>query len=324
MGGLHDEGAWVGHARAARLGKQADVLSFFGIFQKPGAFFGRCMLGDLVKGEFAEGFYRIGLPDEPPGSLGALGDENVQSVEDVDDILGKSMCYAFAQGSGDEIEFAFCYHRANLGYNRYFCKKQPMEGEGAKKYYSISDYLELEAHSEEKHEFRDGIIVAMSGGTISHNMICGNVFYALRVEKEKGCTVFNSDQRIYFDKLNHYVYPDISVVCGDIEVSDKDENAVINPVLIIEVLSDNTAAYDRGEKFRKYRSLPSFKEYILIDQEQPIVDTLFREDGKYWRMQTIIGLGKMVPVYSLNIEIRMEDIYAEISGLKEPQIKLDL
>lgn len=66
------------------------------------------------------------------------------------------------------------------------------------------------------------------------------------------------------------------------------------------------------------------KEYILIDQEQPIVDTLFREDGKFWRMQTIIGLGKMVPVYTMNTEISMEDIYAEISGLKEPQFELDL
>ncbi|MCB0559391.1 MAG: Uma2 family endonuclease [Lewinellaceae bacterium] len=199
-----------------------------------------------------------------------------------------------------------------------------MEGEGAKKYYSIADYLELEAHSEQKHEFRDGIIVAMSGGTIPHNMICGNVFYALRDKKKKGCTVFNSDQRVYFDEINHYVYPDTSVVCGGIEVSGEDENAIINPVLIIEVLSDSTAAYDRGEKFRKYRSLPSFKEYILIDQEQPIVDTLFREDGKYWRMQTIVELGKKVPIYSLDIEILMEDIYSEVSGFKEPQFKLDL
>lgn len=199
-----------------------------------------------------------------------------------------------------------------------------MKGEGAKKYYSISDYLEREAQSEEKHEFWDGIVVAMSGGTIPHNLISGNIFYALRDKKKKGCTVFNSDQRVYFNELNHYVYPDISVVCGDIEVSDKDEHAVVNPVLIVEVLSDKTAAYDRGEKFRKYRSLPSFKEYILIDQEQPVVDILFREDGKFWRMQTIIGLGKMVPVYTLEIEIAMDDIYLNIPGLKEPQIKLDL
>lgn len=199
-----------------------------------------------------------------------------------------------------------------------------MKGESAEKYYSLSGYLELEAHSEQKHEFRNGVVVAMSGGTIPHNLICGNVFYALREKEKKGCTVFNSDQRVYFNELNHYVYPDISVVCGNIEVSEKDENAIVNPVLIVEVLSDNTAAYDRGEKFRKYRSLTSFKEYILVDQEQPIVDTLYREDGKYWRMQTIIGLSKKVPVYTLDIEISMEDIYLNIPGLREPQFKLDL
>lgn len=196
--------------------------------------------------------------------------------------------------------------------------------EGAKKFYSVADYLELEVQSEQKHEFWDGAIVAMSGGTIPHNMISGNAYFALRAIGKKGCTVFNSDQKIFFEVLNHFVYPDVSVVCGPIEVCIQDEQAVINPLLIVEVLSDNTEAYDRGEKFRKYRSIPSFQEYILISQEQPVVDSLFREDGKFWRMQTVIGLDRMLPVHTMGVEIPMKDIYAGVPGLKAPQIKLDL
>lgn len=95
--------------------------------------------------------------------------------------------------------------------------------EGAKKFYSVADYLELEAHSEQKHEFWDGAIVAMPGGAIPHNMISGNAYFALRAIGKKGCTVFNSDQKIFFEALNHFVYPDVSVVCGPIEVSIQDE-----------------------------------------------------------------------------------------------------
>lgn len=101
--GLHHKGAGVGHAGAAGFGEQADVLALFGIFQEAGALFGRGVLGDLVEGEFAEGLRRVGLFDEAPGGFGALGDENIQAVEDVDNILWEGVGCVFAQGRGDEV-----------------------------------------------------------------------------------------------------------------------------------------------------------------------------------------------------------------------------
>lgn len=189
------------------------------------------------------------------------------------------------------------------------------------KYISVAEYLNTEGRSAQKHEYRDGLLVSMGKGSINHNRLAGNVYFELRSRAEKDCTVFNSDQKIYIEAVNHFVYPDISVVCGSLETENE---AIKNPPLIVEVLSEGTSAYDRGGKFRKYRTLGSFQEYLLIDQDQPIVDALFRESDQYWRMQTIIGLDKMVPVHSLGIEIPMRVLYAGLEGLAEPQISIDL
>lgn len=196
--------------------------------------------------------------------------------------------------------------------------------DGAKKTIDVTAYLEMERKASTKHEFRNGEIVAMAGGTLAHNMLAGNAYYTLRSKVDERCTVFNSDQQVYFQHLNNFVYPDLSLVCGNIETASIHEQAIINPLLVIEVLSDQTAAYDRGEKFRKYRSLPTFKEYLLIDQQQPIVDALYRENDQFWRMQTIIGLDKAVPIHSLGVELLMSDLYKDVPGLKTPQLPLDL
>jgi len=189
------------------------------------------------------------------------------------------------------------------------------------KYISVVEYLSTEEQSVQKHEYRDGLLVNMAGGSINHNRIAGNAYFELRSRAEETCTTFNSDQKIYIQAVNHFVYPDVSIVCGSLETENE---AIKNPLLIVEVLSEGTSAYDRGEKFRKYRTLASFQEYLLIDQGQPIVDALFRESDQYWRMQTIIGLDKTVPVHSLGLELPMRALYAGLEGLAEPQISIDL
>lgn len=187
-----------------------------------------------------------------------------------------------------------------------------------KEYYTKEEYLDFEEASEGKHEYHAGQIVAMAGGTLEHSTISGNIFSALKSEN-KPCRPFNADAKIYVNKSDHYVYPDTSVVCGEIETHHIKNDGIINPVLVVEVLSKSTESYDRGAKFRKYCSLASFKEYVLITQNEPIVDVLFR-DIDFWRITTTIGLHKSVRLNSLDIDIPMSLIYEDIDDLPTPYL----
>jgi len=194
------------------------------------------------------------------------------------------------------------------------------------KLFSIAEYLELEEKSLEKNEYQNGKIVAMSGGSLAHAILANRIGRLVEngIDANKqDCVAGNSDLKIFIEKANRFVYPDVTVLCADAAYHKNDKNAITNPIIIIEVLSDSTEKYDRGEKFRLYSSLPSFKEYILIDQHQPIVDTLFKDDATYWKMQTTIGLDKSFPIHTLGFEIKMADLYKKVPSLKNPQINLD-
>lgn len=193
--------------------------------------------------------------------------------------------------------------------------------------YSIAEYLEFEESSEVKNEYEAGRIMAMSGGTLNHGIIGNNINTELNNSlKKKGlkCITINGDVRVWIEKADSFVYPDAMVVCGKIETYENDNNAVINPTLIVEVLSKSTGSYDRGDKFHKYCSLPSFKEYVLIDQNKPVIDVLFKEDSSYWKMATTIGLDKSITLNSIDCEIKLSDIYQNTQGLKAPPFKLEL
>lgn len=199
-------------------------------------------------------------------------------------------------------------------------------GEKKLKKYTIPQYLALEEQALEKHEYHNGEILAMSGGTPIHSRLGANIIKVIgnAIDKaELPCDIYNSDRKIYIESVNHFVYPDAFVVCGDEQNSTQDENAVTNPILVVEVLSKSTANYDRTDKFRKYCSLPSFKEYVLITQDQPIVETLYKADKKTWHMVTTIGLHKSFYLHTIESEIQMTDVYKRIKGLREPQIMLD-
>jgi Uma2 family endonuclease len=193
--------------------------------------------------------------------------------------------------------------------------------------HTIQEYLLLEEQSEIKNEFDHGEIVAMSGGTLNHGIIGNNINTELSNavrEKELECVTINGDVRVFIEKADSFVYPDGMVVCGEIETFEKDEHSVINPLLIIEVLSKSTGSYDRGDKFHKYCSLPSFREYVLIDQYKPVIDVLYREDASYWKMVTTIGLDKSIYLNTLDCYIKMSDIYRNAQKLASPQFRLDL
>lgn len=194
-------------------------------------------------------------------------------------------------------------------------------GEPKLAYHTIKEYLEQEEIAEFKSEYEDGTIRAMSGGSLDHSIIGGNIITQLQSQiKKKGlnCIPFNGDARVYIDNANSFVYPDASVTCGEVEVSEEDKNAYTNPILVVEVLSKSTGSYDRGDKFHKYCSLPSFKEYVLIDQYKPVVDVLYKEGSDYWKMVTTIGLDKSIYLHTLDAYVSMQDIYQNARELQEP------
>lgn len=193
-----------------------------------------------------------------------------------------------------------------------------------KEYYTKEEYLAFEEASLEKHEYEHGKIKQMPSGSIEHAMIGGNMCFVLKstLKKQgKSGRVIGSSVKIYVEDVDLYTYPDVLVVCGDLECH-LGNDAVTNPTLIVEVLSDNTTNYDRGAKFRKYCSIPSFKEYVLVSQDEPVVEVLFR-DIDFWRMTTTVGLDRSVRLNSLDIEIPLSLIYEEIDNLPTPQFVLD-
>ena len=179
-----------------------------------------------------------------------------------------------------------------------------------KKLWSIADYLQMEMESEEKHEYYKGEIFAMSGAKMQHNIISGNLYAGLHEKLNNGrCRPFGSDQRVHIEKNSLFTYPDISVVCGEIKTLDNDEWNLLNPVVIIEVLSRSTKTYDRGDKFKLYRDIPTLKEYILIDTESINIECFRLNAGGHWELEEYKTPDTTLAIESLNLSINIRDIY---------------
>ncbi len=180
-------------------------------------------------------------------------------------------------------------------------------------YISVEEYLKIENETKTKHEYHDGDIYALAGGTLNHGLLCGNAYAEIRNKlsnKGSKCIPFTSEVKIFIKKRNSFVYPDAMVICGEIEKSEEEKNSVINPVLIVEVLSKSTAEYDRGDKFYFYRQLQSFKEYVLIEQDRHIVDVHYKSDNSdLWQIIRYEGLNKTIKLQSIDVEITMEELY---------------
>ncbi len=179
---------------------------------------------------------------------------------------------------------------------------------------SVAEYLAIEQTEDCRYEYHDGKIFAMAGGTVEHGLISGNVYgeikFALRNGSSK-CTVLNSEVKLHIEASNKFVYSDVMVVCDELERSSIEENAIVNPVVIIEVLSKSTESYDRGDKFFAYRQIPTLKEYILIDQYQPQIDIYERQAG-LWKITRKNALSSLIQIHALGIEISLANIYEQI------------
>ncbi len=185
-------------------------------------------------------------------------------------------------------------------------------GEKALSTYTYEEYLAIEASSELKHEYHDGFITFMAGGTLAHGQIAMNMGRQLGnvlESKNRNCITYSSDVKVHIASSSRTYYPGISVVCEKPQTSEKDSHALTNPILIVEVLSESTADFDRGEKFAHYRQLPSLREYMLISQISPMVDIFFRTDDGTWDIHTYTELSEFIHLQSLECEIPMKDIY---------------
>jgi Uma2 family endonuclease len=153
--------------------------------------------------------------------------------------------------------------------------------------YTFAEYLALEAASDTRHEYLNGEIFAMAGGTPEHGALSANVIGELYASLRGGsCVVYTSDVRVRVRATGLDTYPDVSVACGA-ERDPEDTNAVVNPVVLVEVLSDSTEAYDRGEKFAHYRRIPSLRDYLLVSQHEARVEHYRRNDDDTWTLRDV-------------------------------------
>jgi Uma2 family endonuclease len=178
------------------------------------------------------------------------------------------------------------------------------------KHISEKEYLEAERLALDKHEYYKGEIFAMSGASIPHNKIFSNVFLDIGNKlKGKNCQPYGSDLRIHIPKNTLYTYPDISIICGEIETTDDKFDTITNPSVIIEILSSSTRNYDKGEKFTLYREIDSLQEYILIDSERIMVEKFIRNPDNSWQLTEYKTIEKSFDITTLTIEMQLAAIY---------------
>jgi Uma2 family endonuclease len=191
-----------------------------------------------------------------------------------------------------------------------------------KKRYTLEEYLELDRTSDEKYEYFDGEVFAMAGGSPEHSRISLNIGALLRIKLRGGsCEAFNSDMRIKVPAALPYRYPDLSVVCGEpIFESLQGQSMLVNPVLLIEVLSPSTTAYALGEKFTAYQSIPTFREYLLLAQTRPhVIRHLYQAPGQWLRTE-VSGLDSAVPLETLDLTLPLAEIYERVQFHPEPPL----
>ena len=178
--------------------------------------------------------------------------------------------------------------------------------------HSIDEYLTLEASTHEKHEYFQGEVFAMGGASEAHNLIVLNIGAELRNQlKGRPCRVYPSDLRVKVSDTGLYTYPDVIVACGKPQI-EQPGDALINPTLIVEVLSDSSEAYDRGKKFEQYRTLASLTDYLLVAQDKALVEHYSRQPEGRWLLFVANHTQQTVPIASLRCELSLAEVYLNV------------
>ncbi|MEX1368617.1 MAG: Uma2 family endonuclease [Nannocystaceae bacterium] len=176
---------------------------------------------------------------------------------------------------------------------------------------TYAEYRDTELHSAVKHEYLRGEVFAMTGGTPQHSALAARLTAVLTRELAgRPCRVFNSDLRIRIEATDLATHPDVSVVCDRLETARDDELAVVNPSLLVEVLSDSTEAYDRGQKAAHYRRIPSLGAYLLVSQHEPRLELFVRRDDGSWSLLEA-GAGQRLEVEPLGIGVAVDEVYED-------------
>lgn len=189
--------------------------------------------------------------------------------------------------------------------------KEPAVAYGKMKY-TIEEYLAMEKESDVKHEYYHGEVFAMAGVGLPHNIISSNLFTSIgSFLKGKPCRPFGSDFRVHVPQNTLFTYPDISIVCGDITTRENDDENLLNPTVIIEILSPSTRSYDKGKKFSLYKQIPSLKEYVLVDSEALKVEAWFVNADGYWELKEHQKKDDQLHIQAIELSLPLTEIYED-------------
>lgn len=184
------------------------------------------------------------------------------------------------------------------------------------KIYTHEEYLRFEEKSKGKNEFYKGLIIPMAGAKLRHNQIATNITTAIKIAV-RGLVhryiVLNSDQKIRIEAEDTTVYPDALVICEKPEFWNGREDVIVNPFMIVEVLSKSTQNYDRGEKFMLYQRLPSLKEYVVVEQHTPLVESWYQIEENTWQKTAAHGTEGVLSLRSLGVTLRLDEVYEHIT-----------
>lgn len=179
--------------------------------------------------------------------------------------------------------------------------------------YTPQEYLDFEVGSPERHEYINGEVCLMTGGTPNHNKIAGNFYAALNFSlKRQPYQVFVTDQRLWIPEKKIYTYPDVMVVQGELQLQEGRKDTIVNPLLIAEVLSESTRSYDKDAKFAAYRTIPTLREYLLIDQYEISIEQYVKTDRKSWLFSEFGEADEVVALNSIQFEMAIEDVYDKV------------
>ncbi|QJB45200.1 Uma2 family endonuclease [Dolichospermum flos-aquae] len=181
-------------------------------------------------------------------------------------------------------------------------------------YYAPEEYLELEEKADYKNEYRDGEIISMTGGTTNHNKLALNLATGLNVAlNDLDYEIYIGDVKLWIPRYREFTYPDVMVIEGQPIYYSTNTTIVTNPVLIVEVLSKSTKDYDRGDKFLYYRSIPEFKEYILIDQTKYYVMQYVKTSENQWILTEYETEDALINLSSINVELSLKQLYKKVN-----------
>ncbi len=178
---------------------------------------------------------------------------------------------------------------------------------------SPEEYLAMERQAQEKSEFVDGEMFLMAGATEEHNAISSNLVIELGIQfKKRPCKVYSSDMRVNVSIQGDYVYPDVVALCEAPQFSDEHKDNLMNPALVVEVLSESSEIYDRGRKFELYRQLPSVQEYLLVAQDRCHIEQYQRQANGQWLLSEFKAMEAELVLTSVNVTLRVEDVYDKV------------